>query len=466
MSYSGVQPVYGTFPSDLFTGNGSNTVFTMSSVPGNDAALLVTVDGVRQHTDTYSYTANTLTFSEAPGSGAIIETVNMGSRADIIITEGVYKKTQFTATAAQTNFTIATGYTVGFVDVYLNGIRLVVADDFTATDGTTIILAAAAASGDAVEVVAYGTFNVANALLKSGDTMSGNLVVSGTTTMLSPVAIANTTGNTFVVANTGAVTITGTLTASANINFDSGTFFVDGTNNRVGINNAAPTSALTVTGAALLQVSNATSYTTSTRVGSGLTIYNSSNTNSYAGIELLTEPTTGNAGICGIAGLSTGSGDSALVFGTRGSATYAERMRIDSSGRVTMPYQPAFWVAKNNGTAATNTDIVWNDVKANRASGYNATNGRFTAPIAGYYFFSATGINVGTSNVLIELLLMLNGTNVSSGRGYYSGGTVGGATVTNLVNMAAGDYVTIQPSVTTMYGSESRCAFFSGYLIG
>ena len=217
MSYSGVQPVYGTFPSDLFTGNGSNTVFTMSSVPGNDAALLVTVDGVRQHTDTYSYTANTLTFSEAPGSGAIIETVNMGSRADIIITEGVYKKTQFTATAAQTNFTIATGYTVGFVDVYLNGIRLVVADDFTATDGSTIILATPAASGDAVEVVAYGTFNVANALLKSGDTMSGNLVVSGTTTMLSPVAVANTTGNTFVIANTGAVTITGTANISSTL---------------------------------------------------------------------------------------------------------------------------------------------------------------------------------------------------------------------------------------------------------
>lgn len=439
MSYSGVQPQYGTFPSDLFTGNGSNTVFTMSSVPGNKSALLVTVDGVRQHTDTYSYTANTLTFSEAPGSGAIIETVNMGSRADIIITEGVYKKTQFTATAAQTNFTIATGYTVGFVDVYLNGIRLVVADDFTATDGSTIILATPAASGDSVEVVAYGTFNVANALLKSGDTMSGNLVVSGTTTMLSPVAIANTTGNTFVIANTGAVTITGTLTASANINFDSGTFFVDGTNNRVGINTTTTTSGCSLNVlSGDVRIEN-TSAAVRTRYVAGSNQWN---------VE---------------------ASQSSNQFGIYDSVAGLGRFFIDSSGRVTMPYQPAFWVAKNNGTAATSTDIVWNDVKANRGSGYNATNGRFTAPIAGYYFFSATGINAGTTNVLIELLLMLNGTNVSSGRGYYpgaSGGTVGGATVTNLVNMAAGDYVTIQPSVTTMYGSESRCAFFSGYLIG
>lgn len=57
---------------------------------------------------------------------------------------------------------------------------------------------------------------------------------------------ANITSNaTLAVGNTA---ITGTLTASANVNLDSGTLFVDGTNNRVGINNAAPIQALTVTG--------------------------------------------------------------------------------------------------------------------------------------------------------------------------------------------------------------------------
>ena len=447
MSYSGVQPVYGTFPSDLFTGNGSNTVFTMSSVPGNDAALLVTVDGVRQHTDTYSYTANTLTFSEAPGNGAIIETVNMGSRADIIITEGVYKKTQFTATASQTNFTIATGYTVGFVDVYLNGIRLVVADDFTATDGTTIILAAAAASGDAVEVVAYGTFNVANALLKSGDTMSGNLVVSGTTTMLSPVAIANTTGNTFVIANTGAVTITGTLTASANINFDSGTFFVDGTNNRVGINNATPAAALDVSG--VVKSNSYSQYGSSMYYGIG-----SSLSGTYAATDL------------------------AVYNGANGNTVFltnnTERMRIDSNGYVTKPYQPAFYAHLNTLTTFNNGAIVvFNNAMFNIGSVYNTSNGRFTAPVTGLYQINYSILvdsSQGTGD--LNFRVYVNGTGIPAS--IYNLRNVTGyqiLTKSFCYTLTAGDYVTIiSQNTTNVFGNSNGGAdnqtSFSAYLLG
>jgi len=142
-------------------------------------------------------------------------------------------------------------------------------------------------------------------------------------------------------------------------------------------------------------------------------------------------------------------------------------LSINTSGYVTTPTQPKFWVARNNGTAGTASDIVYNDIKFNIGSGYNSSNGRFTAPITGYYFITATGINQGTTNVLFELLIMLNGTNVASARGYHaSNATVGGATVTQIINLTAGDYVTIRPDVTTMYGVESRTAFFCGYLLG
>ena len=53
-----------------------------------------------------------------------------------------------------------------------------------------------------------------------------------------------------------------------------------------------------------------------------------------AGLLFVTEPSSGNGGHCGIRALSTGSGDSALTFSTRGSSTQAERLRIDSSGNV------------------------------------------------------------------------------------------------------------------------------------
>lgn len=53
-------------------------------------------------------------------------------------------------------------YDTGFVDVYLNGVKLA-ASDFTATNGSSIVLASAAATGDSVGIVAYGTFELADA---------------------------------------------------------------------------------------------------------------------------------------------------------------------------------------------------------------------------------------------------------------------------------------------------------------
>jgi len=76
--------------------------------------------------------------------------------------EYVYTRTSATATASQTTFSAT--YTVGYVDVYLNGVKLVVGTDFTATNGTSVVLTTGATAGDNVEILAYETFAVANAL--------------------------------------------------------------------------------------------------------------------------------------------------------------------------------------------------------------------------------------------------------------------------------------------------------------
>jgi len=68
----------------------------------------------------------------------------------------------FTATASQTTFT-TTGYTNGFIDVYLNGIHLVGNGvDFTASNGTDVVLTTGAATDDVLDVVMYAAFDVAN----------------------------------------------------------------------------------------------------------------------------------------------------------------------------------------------------------------------------------------------------------------------------------------------------------------
>ena len=72
----------------------------------------------------------------------------------------------FTSTDGQTTFSTddtstALAYAVGKVDVFLNGIRLAPAD-FTATNGTSIVLASGANTSDVLFVVTFGTFQVAD----------------------------------------------------------------------------------------------------------------------------------------------------------------------------------------------------------------------------------------------------------------------------------------------------------------
>ena len=73
---------------------------------------------------------------------------------------GTAERNVYTATSGQTSF--ASTYDVGFVDVYLNGVKLIAGTDYTATDGLSVVLATGATVGDTVDIVAYGAFNIAN----------------------------------------------------------------------------------------------------------------------------------------------------------------------------------------------------------------------------------------------------------------------------------------------------------------
>jgi len=90
----------------------------------------------------------------------------------------------FEPTGIQTDFTFASGYTPGYIDVYLNGSRLIVASDYTATDGSVVGLTTNATNGDVLECVAYKAFNLANPISNtSGGSLSvgSDLTVNGIT---------------------------------------------------------------------------------------------------------------------------------------------------------------------------------------------------------------------------------------------------------------------------------------------
>lgn len=65
-------------------------------------------------------------------------------------------------TGITTTFVFNSGYDVGYLDVYVNGSKLINALDYTATDTQNISLTTAAVSGDVVEFVAYKAFNLSN----------------------------------------------------------------------------------------------------------------------------------------------------------------------------------------------------------------------------------------------------------------------------------------------------------------
>ena len=104
----------------------------------------------------FDTTANELKVYKSSGWAAAGSTVN-----------GTSARFEYTATAGQTTFSGADSnsavmaYDAGFIDVYLNGVKLAGAD-YTATSGTSVVLAAAAALNDILMVVAYGTFQLAN----------------------------------------------------------------------------------------------------------------------------------------------------------------------------------------------------------------------------------------------------------------------------------------------------------------
>ena len=87
---------------------------------------------------------------------------------------GEIDKQTFNVTSNQTLFNLTEKYTTGYIDVYVNGVRLSPAD-FTETNDDTITLATAAVAGDVVDFVSHSSV-VQNTILQSELT---NLNVTG-----------------------------------------------------------------------------------------------------------------------------------------------------------------------------------------------------------------------------------------------------------------------------------------------
>ena len=121
----------------------------------------------------------------------------------------------FSPTGVQTNFTFASGYTVGYLDVYLNGIRLIEGQDYSATDTSTVGLTSFAQSGDILELVAYKAFNLGDAH-RVGVQSAGTFI--GNAQTLNFIGVGNTfklSGTTIDVSISGSAGAGGTWAVGA-----------------------------------------------------------------------------------------------------------------------------------------------------------------------------------------------------------------------------------------------------------
>ena len=266
----------------------------------------------------------------------------------------VVARQTFSATGITTTFTFASGYTIGYLDVFLNGAKQIEGQDYDANNGSTFdISGGGVINGDIIEAVAYKAFNVSNVKDAPGDfTVGNNLTVAGNATISGTIsgdgsALTGVAGGKFSANDTGIST-----TTSVGIGTTNATGAADSNNTailNVGVVTAnffyGNGSGLTgIAGTENIITGTAATFTNVVKVGTAITLDATSGiitaVNGFVGP--LTGAVTGNVtGTASLASNLTGTPDitvnniTGVAATFTGVLTYEDVTSVDSVGIVT-----------------------------------------------------------------------------------------------------------------------------------
>jgi hypothetical protein len=148
-----------------------------------------------------------------------------------------------------------------------------------------------------------------------------------------------------------------------------------------------------------------------------------------------------------------------------------ERMRINSSGYITTPYNPAFRAySTTNGFVNLSTGNVFpfNATEYNIGSCYNTSTYRFTAPVAGLYKFDFYSIVYGAYTDA-AISFNINAGNPTSGFNMHfspTSTTWSNIVYTTSIYLNSGDYVFMKNTGGSVSYHGLSWSSFSGYLVG